>query len=133
MTQSTLGYRQLDVWQKSMDLVQSVYRLTKSLPDNERFGLIGQSQWASVSIPANIAEGYGCGEGNYPHRIRIARGSLMELEVYLELFVKLDYIPRNKIVSAWKLSQDVGAMLTRLSQSLDRRKTATRQRSTPNA
>ncbi len=122
MAKAAVGYRQLDVWEQSMMLVKGAYRLTKCLPEGERYGLTSQSQRASVSVPANIAEGYGCGAGDYGRHIRIARGSLMELEVYLELFVKLEYIPRQEIVSAWQLSQKTGAMLTRLIQSLDKRK-----------
>jgi four helix bundle protein len=122
MADGQIGYRQLDVWQTSMGLVQEVYRLTERIPDRERYGLISQAQRASVSVPANIAEGYGCGGGDYARFVRIARGSLMEVEVYLELFVKLGYITRKDIVASWKLSQKSGAMLTRLLQALDRRK-----------
>lgn len=119
MAKEPVGYRQLIVWKKSMELVQLIYQLAAQLPDSERFGLTSQSQRASVSIPANIAEGYGCGAGDYPRHLRIARGSLMELEVYLELFVTLGLIPRSKIVAVWQLSQEVGAMLTGLQRSLD--------------
>jgi four helix bundle protein len=119
MGKEAVGYRQLIVWKKSMELVKLIYQSTRSLPDTERYGLVSQAQRAVVSIPANIAEGYGCGGGDYPRHVRIARGSLMELEVYLELFVTLDFIPRAKIVPTWKLSQEVGAMLASLLQSLD--------------
>jgi len=126
MAKDAVGYRQLVVWRKSMDFVKAIYQTTKILPESERYGLISQAQRASVSIPANIAEGYGCGAGDYPRHLRIARGSLMELEVFLELFVTLDYIPRAKIVPVWKLSQEVGAMLTGLLKSLEKRpKTST--------
>ena len=124
MAKEPVGYRQLEVWQNSMSLVNEIYELTKHLPDSERYGLVSQSQRAAVSIPANIAEGYGCGGGDYLRHVRIAHGSLMELEVYLELFVTLGYIARKKIVVPWQLSQKVGSMLTRLSQSLQRRKDA---------
>lgn len=54
---SVSSYRDLEVWQKAMDLVVSIYSLTKSFPDSERFGLTSQVQRAVVSIPSNIAEG----------------------------------------------------------------------------
>jgi four helix bundle protein len=95
-----VGYRQLEVWKRSMELVQLVYALTHELPDVERFGLISQSQRAAVSIPANIAEGYGCGGRTYRRHVEIARGSLMEVEVYLELFVKLEFITRKRVAIA---------------------------------
>ena len=55
----TKTYRDLVVWQKAMDLVEMVYKLSEKLPDKEKFGLISQIQRAAVSVPANIAEGYG--------------------------------------------------------------------------
>jgi four helix bundle protein len=119
MGKEAVGYRQLVVWKKSMELIKLIYQLSHQLPESERYGLSSQSQRACVSIPANIAEGYGLGGGDYPRHLRIARGSLMELEVYLELFVTLDFIPRAKIVSAWKISQEIGAMLAALLQSLE--------------
>ncbi len=121
MAKEAVGYRQLVVWQKSMELVKQVYQLTRHLPESERYGLTSQSQRASASIPANIAEGYGCGAGDYPRHLRIARGSLMELVVFLELVVTLEFISRPKIVTAWKVSQEVGAMLTGLLQALEKR------------
>ncbi|MHC4916453.1 MAG: four helix bundle protein [Planctomycetota bacterium] len=52
-------YRELKVWQEAVNLVEQVYRVTKTLPSEERFGLCSQMQRAAVSVPANIAEGYG--------------------------------------------------------------------------
>ncbi|MBI4752271.1 MAG: four helix bundle protein [Acidobacteria bacterium] len=52
-------YRDLEVWRKSIDLVESIYQITRSFPSEEKFGLISQIQRAAVSVPANIAEGYG--------------------------------------------------------------------------
>lgn len=113
-----VGYRQLDVWQKSMDLAEQVYELCKAMPANERYGLVSQMQRASVSIPSNIAEGYGRGGGDYRRHVQIARGSLMELETQLELSVRLKLVEREAVVPCWHTSQDVGKMLTRLWQAL---------------
>jgi len=113
-----LGYRGLIVWQKSMELTEGIYSLTPSFPDSERYGLISQMQRSSVSIPCNIAEGYGRSSGDYRRHVYIARGSLMELETQLELSVRLKLVDRSKVVSLWQLAQEIGKMLTALGDSL---------------
>jgi len=111
-------YRSLDVWQKAMRLVEETYRVARLLPDHERFGLIGQLQRAAVSIPMNIAEGYGrTHRGDYLRHLSIARGSLMELETPLTLSVRLKLVDRARVLDVWQLSQDVGRMLTKLMAS----------------
>ncbi|HEX8521570.1 MAG TPA: four helix bundle protein [Tepidisphaeraceae bacterium] len=113
------NYRELDVWKKSMDLVEQVYELTKALPREERYGLISQIQRAAVSIPANIAEGYGrAHRAEYLQHLAIARGSLFELETLLTLTVRLNLVAREDAVLVWPLAQDVGKMLHRLTTSL---------------
>ncbi len=113
------SYRELDVWQKAMDLAEQVYAVAKFLPADERFGLVTQLQRAAVSLPANIAEGYGHSHrGDYLHHLSIARGSLCEVETLLTLAVRLKMLDRNRVVSIWSLAQDVGKMLRRLSISL---------------
>jgi len=113
------SYRQLDVWQKAMDLVVSVYELSKRFPADERFGLTSQLRKAAVSIPAYIAEGYGrTGRGEYLRHLSIAGGSLTELETHVAIAGRLGFIERDQTAVAWQLAQDVGSMLTRLIQSL---------------
>lgn len=113
------SYRELEVWEKSMSLVEAIYRLARNLPSDERFGLTSQIQRAAVSIPANIAEGYGrTHRGDYLRHLSIARGSLMEVETHLQLVVRLKFISRQQALDSWKLSQSVGQMLTRLIASL---------------
>lgn len=98
-----------------MELVEAVYRLSQGLPDTEKYGLTSQIQRAAVSIPANIAEGYGRSHrGDYLRHLSIARGSLMELETHLTLTVRLEMIDRNEVLPAWQLSQEVGKMLTEM-------------------
>lgn len=113
-----VGYRELDVWNKAMDLVVQIYRIAEQLPKDERYGLISQIQRAAVSIPSNIAEGHGKGSGDFRRHVMIARGSLMELETQLELCVRLKLIDRERVISSWKITQDVGRMLTKLGASL---------------
>lgn len=87
------SYKELIVWQKSIQLVVKIYNITKDFPDNEKFNLISQINRAAVSIPANIAEGYGRNSSkNYIQFLRIARGSLQELETLFVIAKRLDYI-----------------------------------------
>ncbi len=112
-------YRQLRVWQRAIELVECVYALTKPWPDSERFGLISQIQRASVSIPANIAEGYGRSHrGDYLRFLSIASGSLMEVETLLTIAVRVGVCDRDAATECWSILQDTGRMLTRLTQSL---------------
>ena len=75
------SYRDLWVWNDGMDLADQVYRLTARFPDSERFGLVSQMRRASVSIPANIAEGAARWQlGPYVQHLLIARGSAYEIE-----------------------------------------------------
>ncbi len=121
------GYRQLRVWRRSMELVECIYALTKSWPDAERFGLISQIQRASVSIPANIAEGYGRSHrGDCLRHLSIASGSLMEVETLLTIAVRVGVCHRDTASECWTILQETGRMLTRLNQSLQR------EQSTPN-
>lgn len=107
------GYRKLIVWQKSMDLVEKVYLITQDIPKKEQFGLISQIQRAAVSVPANIAEGYGrMHPGDYLRHLSIARGSLMELETHLTILVRLKYVPREKALEIWPILQEINRMLT---------------------
>jgi four helix bundle protein len=76
-----------------MNLVETIYKVSKKLPTDERFGLITQMCRAAVSVPSNIAEGFGRqASGEYRHHLSIARGSLLELETQLILCKRLDFI-----------------------------------------
>lgn len=84
------SFKQLIVWQKSMELVFLIYDLTARFPKEERFGLCSQMRRASVSVPSNIAEGYRRkGLGQYIHFLTIADASTAELETQLLLVDKL--------------------------------------------
>jgi four helix bundle protein len=85
------SFRDLVAWQKAMDLCQEVYRVTQSYPADERFALTAQTRRAAVSVPSNIAEGYGRGQKrDYVRFLRMARGSLFEVETQLLLAVRLE-------------------------------------------
>ena len=72
-----MNHKDLDVWKKSMDLVEVIYKLTQQFPDAEKFGLISQMRRAAVSIPSNLAEGVARkGDKELIHFLHIALGSL---------------------------------------------------------
>jgi four helix bundle protein len=116
------SYRNLLVWQKSIDLVEQTYKLTKHFPSEEKFGLTSQANRASTSIPANIAEGYGRHHrGDYLRFLSIARGSIAELETHMIVAVRLGFVSKELTEPAWRLAQEVGKMLAGLVNSLDPR------------
>jgi four helix bundle protein len=87
------SFRDLELWQLSMDLVLDVYRATKEFPNSEKFGIMSQMQRAAVSIPSNIAEGSGRRNAKeFIQFLYIAKGSLAELETQLELCYRLHYL-----------------------------------------
>ncbi|NBK23655.1 MAG: four helix bundle protein, partial [Spirochaetia bacterium] len=92
-----------------MDMVVAVYELTAGFPAQERYGLASQMQRAAVSIPANIAEGYGrVHRGDYVHHLSIARGSLAELETHIALAARLGFTPRERATEIWNMTQEMG-------------------------
>ena len=95
------NFKELMVWQKSMDLVCEVYSYTKVFPKEEIYGLTSQIRRASVSIPSNIAEGASrAGSKEFLQFLHIARGSASELETQLLLAEKIGYLPTNPILFA---------------------------------
>ena len=86
------SFRDLIAWQKAIDLCQRVYEVSQCFPADERFGLVAQIRRAAVSVPSNIAEGYGRGQKlDYVRFLRVARGSLFEVETQLLLAVRLGF------------------------------------------
>ena len=113
------GYRDLRVWQRSMDLAVGVYRLTSGFPPEEGFGLTSQSRRAAVSIPANIAEGYGRGtRPSYASFVRIAQGSLKELETHLFLAQRVGLCTDREIEGLLSEADEIGRMLRSLPGKL---------------
>ncbi|MBQ7454263.1 MAG: four helix bundle protein [Selenomonadaceae bacterium] len=109
---SVSDYRDLVVWQKSMDLTVEIYRLTKNLPKDELYGLTNQLRRAAISIPSNIAEGSArLSTKEYLRFLSIARGSKVEIETQLLLCVKLGYLQQSDMDNALNLCTEVGKML----------------------
>lgn len=118
-------YSDLSVWQKAMDLVEAIYRLTRTFPNDERFGLISQMQRAAVSIPSNIAEGYGRKSTKaYINYLSISYGSLLELETQIQIGCRLQYLDRTTMDNLLVQTNEVGRMLNGLQQSLTRQSVA---------
>lgn len=116
------SYRDLLVWQRGMDLVESIYQATQSFPRHEVYGLTAQLRRAAVSVPSNIAEGHGRRHlGDYLHHLSIANGSLFELETQLLLAERLTYLPPAEAEAVSRLSGEVGRMLAGLARALRRR------------
>lgn len=120
-------YRDLVVWQQSLNLVSETYRITQTFPSDERFGLTAQIRRAAVSVPSNIAEGQGrCSTGEFRQFLGNARGSLLELETQLLIAHKLGYLLTAESAAVGRHIEKIGRMLNALLNSLtDRRNTAT--------
>lgn len=116
MTQS---FRELVVWQRSMQLTVVVYRLTRDFPREELFGLTSQIRRSAVSVPSNIAEGHGrLSGGEFRQFLGIARGSNFELQTQLEIARALEYGNPKLIDEAEGLSHEVGKMIYSLLESV---------------
>lgn len=113
------SYRDLIVWQKAMDLVVEIYRITKLFPREEQYALSDQIRRAAVSVPSNIAEGYGRSPGkDYVRFLNIARGSKNEVETQLLLSVKLGYTTEEMIGQAMCLCEEIGRILNTIIKKL---------------
>ena len=114
------SYRDLRVWQLAMDIAVKCYRLTSRFPKEERYGMAGQINRSPSRIPATIAEGYGRGHrGEYLQFLRIARGSLKELETHLMLSVRVGLAPEDEVNGIISDCEDEGKMLGGLIRSLE--------------
>ena len=117
-----MKYSDLLVWQKAMDLVTEVYKLTQAFPADEKFGLNSQMQRAAVSIPANIAEGHGRKSTKaYVNHLSIANGSLMEVETLIHIACRLGYLTAQQGNPVLLKADEIGKMLSGLQRSLNPR------------
>jgi four helix bundle protein len=98
------SFRDLDVWQVSMHIAIAIYEVAKRLPESERFELSAQMRRAAVSVPSNVAEGHAhrINPRTYAHHVRIALGSLAELETDLELAVRLQFVDAKKLTGLFQ-------------------------------
>ena len=104
-----------------MDVVDEVYVATRSFPVDERFGLISQMRRCAVSIPSNIAEGYGRGHRKeYLRRLGIARASIMELETQVMIAVRQQFLQRDAAKPMWSMIQEAARLLNGLIRALEK-------------
>ena len=109
------SYKDLKVWNKAMDLTTMVYDALKTFPPKEEYGLSSQMRRSSVSIPSNIAEGYGRNSTlDYCRFLQIALGSAYELETQVELARRLDYVDNDTANKLTTQLTEVGRMLNSL-------------------
>ena len=114
------NFKELKVWQKSYELCIEVYKITKSFPAEEKFGLTSQMRRAAVSVPSNIAEGYG--RKTIPDYVRclyIAYGSNCELETQMLLSGNLNYLNNDDQIILIDKIKEVERMLMALIKSLE--------------
>ncbi|AEH88323.1 MULTISPECIES: four helix bundle protein [Mesorhizobium] len=115
MTGKINSYKDLIVWQQSMDLAIAAYFLTKTWPKEELYGLTSQIRRSATSIPANIAEGYGRdNRGSYQQFLRIAQGSTKELETHLQIAERIGLATHDQANQLLLATEAIGKMLRQL-------------------
>ncbi|HCY41268.1 MAG TPA: four helix bundle protein [Prolixibacteraceae bacterium] len=115
-------YREFIAWQKAMAFVTDIYKITRSFPKEELFGLTSQIRRSAVSIPSNFAEGFGRkGNNEFLRFIRISVGSLYECQTQLEIARNIEYIKDLEFDSVLTQSKEIEALLRGLEQKLEQR------------
>ncbi len=122
MAGSIRSYRDLDAWRLAIRFTKSVYRVTAGFPSDERFGLVSQVRRASVSVASNIAEGWGRGTSqDYVRFLRMARGSVYEVETQLEIARQLEFLDEESYREVIAEVNEAGRVLAGLLRSLEQR------------
>ena len=116
------SYRDLLAWQKAMELITQIYRVSQKFPSEELYGMVSQMRRAAVSIPSNIAEGQGrLTKGEFIHFIGIARGSLLELETQILVAQNLHYLDDPTLKNLLGLTSEVGRLVNGLLGAIKKR------------
>ncbi|RTE54925.1 four helix bundle protein [Arenibacter aquaticus] len=114
-------YKDLLIWQKGIELVKEVYSICQELPNDELFGLKSQIKRSSISIPSNIAEGWGRNyTKNYVQLLRVSRGSLLELETQIIISKELNFISTDSYNRIQALITEESKMLNAFIKSIDK-------------
>ncbi len=116
------NFKELSVWQKAYQLCLEIYRLTKRFPKEEAYNLTSQIRRAAVSVPSNIAEGYGRRTGpDYIRSLYISYGSVCELETQIMLAGDLEYFSKKDLDKILSELAEVERMLKALIRSLEKK------------
>ena len=115
-------HQKLDLWRRAIEFVVSIYRTTERFPKEEKFGLTSQVRRAAVSIAANIAEGAArTSTKEFLQFLSVSQGSASEADTELVIACQLGYLTTKEYEHFGRELDDIGRMITRLSQSLRRR------------
>jgi four helix bundle protein len=114
-TSKIKSYRELIIWQKSIQIVTNIYKLTRNFPKKKLFGLISQMRMCTISIPSNIAEGFGRNsQGDFKRFLNIALGSTYELKTQIEISLNLEYLN----IENYKKLMESSVVLEKMTNSL---------------
>jgi four helix bundle protein len=119
---SVKDYRELIAWQKAMDLVETIYRVTGTFPREEIYGLTSQIRRAAISIPSNIAEGNGRNTTrDYVHFLGVAYGSVKEVETQTLIAERLRYINSARSTELVTMTGEIARLISGVMNSLNRK------------
>ena len=114
------SYRDLIVWQKAIDLVTLIYKLVDCFPNEEKYSLTSQIKRSAISVPSNIAEGYGRNYSkDYSRFLQIARGSLYELQSQIEIAKRIGFVNDDNLIIIEDLSLEIEKMLNSLIKKIN--------------
>ncbi len=112
-------YKDLLVWQKAMSFVTKIYETTRSFPKEESYGLTSQIRRCAISIPSNIAEGFGRNSKNeFVRFLQIAMGSLFEIQTQLEISTNLEYLKKIEFKEIYSQSREIERMVSSLIKTI---------------
>jgi four helix bundle protein len=112
-------FRELIVWQKSVELVTNIYSVTQVFPKEEIYGLTNQIRRAAVSIPSNIAEGFGRdSKKEFKRFLLISMGSIFEIQTQLEIAKNLNFFSKEEYLTTFNSTREIEAMLSALIRKL---------------
>ena len=112
-------FRDLLIWQKAMEMVLAIYNETRCFPNDEKYGLVTQMRRSAVSIPSNMAEGYGRNsKGDFKRFLQISMGALFEVQTQLEIAMQLGYLGDKKYKNLYEGSREIERMLSSFIKSL---------------
>ncbi|MFN2261370.1 MAG: four helix bundle protein [Psychroflexus sp.] len=115
------NYKELKIWQKSIDLVENVFHLISDFPNSEKYGLIDQIKRSAISVPSNIAEGAGRNSNkDFSRFLSISKGSLNELNTQLVISNRLNFVDNDKLNQVEESINEIQKMIYKFNQSLEK-------------